>query len=71
MQRISRFFFSSHSRYAYKSAWFLHLYDPLNLLLYICQHHFPAIAKRNYGGHNGTEYRKQADEGMRKVNVIG
>ena len=24
-----------------------------------------------YDGHNGTEYRKQADEGMRKGNVIG
>jgi len=27
--------------------------------------------KRMFAGNNGTEYRKQVDEGMRKKNVIG
>lgn len=30
-----------------------------------------SCSEDKYGEHSGTEYRKQADEGMRKGNVIG
>lgn len=30
-----------------------------------------ATSLRKYGGRSGTEYKKQADEGMGKENVIG
>lgn len=63
--------FSCCRRFSRISAWYVCRRVPSACRWYKGPPQRSSSSFRRYGGSSGTEYRKQADEGMRKENVIG